>query len=235
MRNMLIGAAVAAGMLTAGAANAALIDFTNEASYSNGTFAFSTSSITGSVSGVNFSLIPTPANGTLTRTTGDAPGSNAAPLNGSNDGIGIDTDEVNFTAAGGPQQLTLTFAREVTVNTLYFLDMFTQPNAGDDDDKKEAVTVSYGANSQTFRSTEEFVAGRFGFKSFGGLSLTGTSFVFTPTTGTDLQADPDFAFAGVDVTVSDVAPVPLPAGIVLMGTAMAGFGAMRRRKAKTAA
>ena len=29
---------------------------------------------------------------------------------------------------------------------------------------------------------------------------------------------------------SDVSPVPVPAGVVLMGTALAGFGAMRRRR-----
>lgn len=32
-----------------------------------------------------------------------------------------------------------------------------------------------------------------------------------------------------------IAPVPLPAGVLLLGTAMAGFGAMRRRKARAKA
>ncbi len=209
-------------MLTAGAANAAFIGFTDEASYSDGTFV----SASGSIDGVGISPIPTPANGALARTTGDAPGKRSSP----NDGNGTDTGEVSF--RGGKPQPTLSFAREVTVDGPIFLDTSTQPDAGDDDDSHgEAVTAPYGMDPQTFRSPEKFRPGCFGSRSFTGLSLIGTSFICRVTMGTDLQVDPDIVLAGANVVTSDVNPVPLPTAI----KAMAGFGAMRRRKDKTAA
>jgi hypothetical protein len=38
------------------------------------------------------------------------------------------------------------------------------------------------------------------------------------------------AYVSVDFIGPAISPVPLPAGALLMGTALAGFGALRRRK-----
>ena len=69
------------------------------------------------------------------------------------------------------------------------------------------------------------LGGRAGPTSQVGTSVSGfnsgiVSFLYVST-----NSDP--SVLRVD---SDVSPVPLPAGVLLMGTALAGFGVMRRRK-----
>lgn len=217
MRYILLGTAVSAGLLAAGAASAATIDFTD-----NGSYTFSQAAISGSANGIGYTLTPTPSNGKLTRVSSDAPGAGRfAPLVGDNDGIGIDDDEVSAPL----QALTLTFNSAVKITALYFLDLFQNP----DNQNSESVIVTAGGMTSTYAAQVPF-QDMFGYGAFTGLSLTGTSFLFTPSNGNDGQENPDFSLAGLDV-----APVPLPAGIWLLGGALGGFGAMRRRARKAAA
>lgn len=83
------------------------------------------------------------------------------------------------------------------------------------------------------------VAGGAGILTGLGPILTviaaGTSEILTLTytTVTDIEGDIGIGKTNVDFTVT-ATPVPVPAGILLMGTALAGFGVMRRRKKKAA-
>ena len=61
-----------------------------------------------------------------------------------------------------------------------------------------------------------------------GMTNTNLSDPFSMSIFTTIKAG---TFASYDATISAVpSPVPVPAGILLMGTALAGFGVMRRRK-----
>ena len=59
----------------------------------------------------------------------------------------------------------------------------------------------------------------------GGGGLGGSGF-FSFAVNADSTPDKE-----IYLSVLEVSPVPLPAGLLLMGTALAGFGVMRRRKA----
>jgi hypothetical protein len=63
---------------------------------------------------------------------------------------------------------------------------------------------------------------------FGGGGSSHFSSLFTNTSMFDGGAT-NGAYVSIDL-IAPIAPVPLPAGALLMGTALAGFGALRRRK-----
>jgi hypothetical protein len=82
--------------------------------------------------------------------------------------------------------------------------------------------------------TNNVVSNTFGFDAVGVLSADGfddTAATFSLTT----QSDQSFAaFSATTYISADplaVTSVPLPAGVLLMGSALAGFGMIRRKKA----
>lgn len=219
LKTLAFAAAVA---LPAGSALAGSIDFTDELTYS-----FSATQIDGSVDGVSYKMTPTPSEGPLTRAKPGPLG--IATLVGDNDGIGIVDDEV--TAAN--ELLLLTFTNTVSLTGLYFLDLFKSASVTSQASEHVFVSVDGGAAIQ-FGATEAFSNTGFGYGEFLGQSLTGQKFLFTAggnnPGNNDSVGNPDFALARLDV-----APVPLPAGVLLLGGALGGLGFMRRRAAKKAA
>ena len=203
--NVIKTTAVAAAVtLVAGVANAALIDFTNAGAYGNGNLVISPANvITGTAAG-GFTAVGTGGSFNISEAGPGAVG----PLAGDNDGLGINDDEIT----NPNQSLTITFNQTVTLTNLYFLDHFAP----------EVVTVTNGT-SESFASTIVYGPGGIGFTSWA-TSLTGTTFTFTVENANEIGR-PDFALAGIQT-----APIPLPAGVVLLGGALAGLGLARRRK-----
>ena len=201
-------------------ANAALVDFTDPATY---TIAGNTGS--GSVDGLSYTLTAVGGNFNNDEVA-DYDADRVFPLAGLVDGLGISDDEVAFPN----QSVIVDFGQSVEISSLYFLDLFGTNPGGPATRTDEGVVVSNGrGDSTTFKAQTLNQDGTVGFGSFGDLSITGSRFTFTPTAGNDAFARPDFALAGIEA-----AAVPLPAGILLLGGALGGLGFARRRKQKTA-
>ena len=205
------GAIAVAATLAAVPANAALLDFTDDSAglmVSGDTFI-------GNLGGIGFTVSSDPSGLNLNQAF-DGPGS-IAPLAGDNDGFGIGDDEVT---TGSPfQVVTVTFDTLVTVTTAYFLDVFSS-NAGE---SARLLVGSTATDENTFDAEAPGVVGNGGFTSVSG-EFTGTVFSFFAGPGLD-DASADISLAGLEIEV-----VPLPAGMLLLGTALGGLGLARRRK-----
>ncbi|MEP2473676.1 MULTISPECIES: VPLPA-CTERM sorting domain-containing protein [Rhodobacterales] len=211
--NLIAASTLALGAGTVGA-SAALLDFTSTASYDVQSDALAS----GTINGIGWTL--TPSGGDLTFTT-PGPGS-IGDLVGDNDGIGVDDDEITLSPA---ESVTLTFDKAIRVTGLYFLDLFI---SSDGAVTESAVVSSNGsAILELFATENEPGFGLGDFTELAGdfVSFTGTSFTFTVGNDNDNVGKADFALAGIEI-----APIPLPAGILLLGTALGGLGIARRRK-----
>lgn len=204
---------VALGM-GAVSASAALLDFTSDASYSVQGPALAS----GTINGIGWTL--TPQGGGLTFTK-PGPGAQGV-LAGDNDGIGIDDDEITIRP---PESVTLTFDKAIRVTGLFFLDLFI---AADNSVTESAIVSVNGVEkAELFAQQNEPGFGLGSFEAANGdfVSFTGKSFTFTVGTQNDQVGKADYALGGIEI-----APIPLPAGILLLGTALGGLGLARRRK-----
>jgi hypothetical protein len=204
-------AAAALCTLGAGGALASTIDFTDVRSYTAGA-----GSATGTIDGIGWTL--TPNGGSLTYTNYDGTSAPVGSLAFENDGVGIGDDEVDYRS----ESLTLTFASSVLLSGLNFLDLFGF----------ESVRVLADGN---FLTEVAATAGAFdnsqgGYVAAALQAIQVTTLTFMAGPNNDIGplgfGNPDFALAGVTVS-----PVPLPAGGLLLLSALGGLVIARRRKA----
>ncbi len=212
--------AVSAAVFGAGAASAATVtvDFTDSGAYATQTAA----SASGQVGTDNGTWKASGSDDmTFTRYDGDA----AAPgLASQIDGIGVLDDEISFPK----QTVTVSFSEAYRVTGLHFLDVFGG----------ESVLVwlnGIGAALE-FNATEAADDNSIGGYLFAKIDAIVTSLTFASGDENDTpltRGNPDIALAGIDFASRDgqePEPVPLPAGGLLLLTALAGLGAARKAK-----
>lgn len=211
-----IAAVAAVAAFAAVPATAGLIDFTDD---SVGVGVDSTTFM-GNAAGVAFTV--------TSNTTGlnrdqafDGPNvADISPLAGQNDGFGIVDDE--STTGDFLQTITVSFDREVTITTAYFLDVFLSGSGADGETARLNVGAAADVNDFDAEVAGNELSGD-GFATITGM-FTGSSFTFFAGPGVD-DGSADISLAGLEI-----APIPLPAGMLLLGTALGGLGIARRRK-----
>lgn len=236
-KTLALAGAVALG--SAAGVSAATIDFTDRSTYSPSP-AVGQTTVTGSTNGISWSL--SAGGGYLTdfqNFDGDEAGNDFMAFE--SDGIGVSQDlagkvddEVSFGVNGG-EYLMLTFTSgPAEIIGAYFLDVF-----GFEGVKVTFYSTMFGEFFEIFdearnpldNAVEEYETATFGgYFAIGGPAIEVTALKFEAIGFNDFNGgvgNPDFALAGIAL-----APIPLPAGGVLLLTALGGLGlAARRRKA----
>ncbi|WP_103174362.1 VPLPA-CTERM sorting domain-containing protein [Paracoccus sp. SY] len=206
---------IAAAALLAGgvSAQAAVIDFT---ALPVGTVG----PINGSIGSISYALTGGPGQ---VQTPQACDGPTAAPLACVNDGVGVSGSEIT---GNGKAYVTITFSRDVALVGAYFLDLFRSAVS---DNYEIAYIVKGGSATMPADVTveaEEVFKSNNGFKFQDGFKLVGSVFsFFVDPNGNDDVGRPDAALAGLEI-----APVPLPAGGLLIASALGGLGLLRRKQ-----
>ncbi len=157
-----------------------------------------------------------------------------------NDGVGVRDDELTTSVKESiVETLVLTFDKAVKVTGFHFLDMFKPKNLADgnaaidfNSDQVEKAGVSWAGGNIFFAAKEDDgVNGGYLFgdpnapDSGAGVTIYTTQLIFRAGPGNDGLGYADFSLAAVEL-----APIPVPAGGILLLTALGGLGLARRRK-----
>ena len=210
----LLGAAAAALLACGVSAHAAVIDFTDAAIAPVG----SKGPYSGSIGATSWTLTGFP----VQVQAPEACTSAVPDLACDNDGIGIAGPEIT---GNGRAYATVTFSRQVALVGAWFLDLFVAA----DGSNAEIAYISKDGNSipgAVAVTADLTFPNDNGFKKADGFKLVGTTFTFfVDPVGNDNVGRPDAALAGLEI-----APVPLPAGGLLIASALGGLGLMRRKQ-----
>jgi len=207
---------ISAGVFALGmstfAANAAIVDFTDSSAFSN-------TDLSEAIGAVVVTISSDPVGINFDDSIRDATAEPCMTLACDNDGIGIIDDEIS-NPTGMSQSVTVTFSRAVNILRFAGLDLYA------DSDGEVLMGVTDGGVSATAAATEMFSDGGNGFGITTMADNLTTSITFTVDATNDALGVADAALAGIEF---DVAPIPLPAGVVLLGGALAGLGLARRK------
>ncbi|WP_169566713.1 hypothetical protein [Sneathiella limimaris] len=220
----LAGASIVAVGLMGVSAQAAILDFTSEATKS---------AVEGGTPGeIDFfgttATISSTA-GALTWTAQDGGTCATPPLDCSLDGLGVVDDEVS----PGRQSITISFAKAISLDAIYFLDLFTSFGG----QSKEQAEVSWGGGNSGagfasyFADSDEIKPD--GDSGYLKVEFDGYKHV-SWLTFTALDINPGDDLGVNDFSVAAISAVPLPAALPLYGAALAVlglFGWNRKRKA----
>ncbi len=209
LKKTLTSIAVAVAMTT-GAASALVLDFTSSATGTSGDLGRGvTWSLTANGGALNSSQA---FDGAMT--TSSASEELAFEL----DGVGVGDDELS-NSASGMQELVLSFSAPVEVTGIAFLDLFIDSSrpAG------ESGMVTANGSTQSI-AAQSAVGVNGGFAELFATFVT-DQLVFSVDTSNDGIGVADGSLAAVYL-----APVPLPAGGLLLLGALGGLGIARRRK-----
>ena len=214
---------IAAGALalTAAAADAATIDFTDRSVWSS---AASTTTVLGSTVSLSSSggVINFAQNFDGAR-TGVCLGFGGTLACGS-DGLGVGDDEISQTQTL-TESVTVAFSNALRVVSVSFLDLFL---AGDGSDL-ESAEIYFNNDISTLISLPALQAtgnNRPGFASYSLSDMIVTSITFRSALSNDNLGRADYALASIEV-----APVPLPAAAWMLLAGLGGLVALRRRAA----
>lgn len=184
MPRLLTLAGLFAGVLLVGAAQAAMVDLTDNG-WSDATRAYGDHHVTLSTGGT----------GRLSFSGYDGGSDRAAcgKLNCSGDGVGINDDEIGH----GAERLKATFSSAVTLNSVQFLDLFGAGHPGDPVAEGAAMLIEFAGGSNASRTVFGTDLSDAGYLDYAiGLSnIIGISFF----TDAELPTNSDFALAGLDL------------------------------------
>lgn len=242
--------ATSVSLSAAFAANAALLDFTDLDTFTGPGATATTSSASGMIGSIKWTLTPS-----VTPMTYNFASGSPSPLAGPNDGfdgvakpvgtglaydgdgVGIDNDEIS----GGTrplETLTLSFSDKVKIKAVHFLDLFFStpdmpPGNGDRHEAVDVIDTVTGTVLWTFVADQLLLntagdsdngGNAIGGYKYGAVDFIGKSLTFRAAGSRD-DTTRDFALAAVNVS-----PVPVPAAGFLLLTAIGGLAAARRRK-----
>jgi hypothetical protein len=226
---VLSSVAVLSGSLSA---NAAVLDFTALSTFTSATYANETGA-SGSINGVTWTVTASPAQlrYNMPKGSGDLTGADkgydgtAKPsdeLAFVGDGLGIKDDEVTKAKS---EYLTLTFSKAVKVKALHFLDLFYSRMGIEQVDVSGDLTALISSDQELQPGT----GGAIGGYKKATIANSGPVFsiTFRPTATTK---DGDDGSADFSLAAVEIAAIPLPAGGILLLTALGGLAAVRRRK-----
>ncbi|HXI87922.1 MAG TPA: VPLPA-CTERM sorting domain-containing protein [Parvularculaceae bacterium] len=209
MRNLLVAVAAVGALAFAGAANAALLDFTD-----------SSTPLSGTIDGVHYDVSAT--GGAITNSQAqDGNTCGTTDLACEVDGLGVNDDEVSDMIKTG-ESITIDFGQKVAITGIALLDLFQSYNG------IEEAVITWDGGSFSIFGSEIVNSGASGLATWIGSIIT-TSITFTASNIFGDDGINDFAVAALRVEA-----VPLPAALPLFLAGLAGLGFARGRKRKAA-